>query len=162
MPFLPFPRSINYECAYQRTKYFTPSLLIRFCLKIWLFSSPWNHGVAHGHILRAPSRSSEQRTAFGVISRSDPNTTSSWWRTRTLKSARLSWSWTPSSLVLSYFSKFLHHGDLVASRPRFWWRTWNHLRRLLQNRRYFYLRMVFSSWRWTLSLVARFDSPTAS
>jgi hypothetical protein len=34
MPFLPFLRSINYECAFRRTKSFTPSLLIRFCLEI--------------------------------------------------------------------------------------------------------------------------------
>jgi hypothetical protein len=34
MPFLPFPRFINYKCASRRTKSFTPSLLIRFYLKI--------------------------------------------------------------------------------------------------------------------------------
>jgi hypothetical protein len=33
-PFLPFLRSINYKCASQCTKSFTPSLLIGFCLKI--------------------------------------------------------------------------------------------------------------------------------
>jgi hypothetical protein len=33
-PFLPFLPSINYECASQHTKSFTPSLSIRFCLKI--------------------------------------------------------------------------------------------------------------------------------
>jgi hypothetical protein len=162
MPFLPFPRSINYECAYRHTKSFTPSLLIRFCLKIWFFSFPWNHGVAHGHILRAPSHSSEWRTASGIISRSDLNITSSWWRTQTLRSARSSWSWTPSSLVLSYFSELSHFGDFVASRPRFWWQTLNRLRRLVRNWRYFYLCMVFSSWRWTLPLVARSDSSTTS
>ncbi len=161
-PFFPFPRSINYECASQRTKSFTPSLLIRCCLKIWFFSSPWNHGVAHGHILRAPSHSSEWRIAYGVIFRSDLNATSSWWRTQTSRSAHLSRSWTPSSLVLSYFSELSHFGHLVASRPHFWWRTWNRLRRLLQNRRYFYLCMVFSSWRWTLPLVVWSDSPTTS
>jgi hypothetical protein len=152
-PFLPFLQSINYECASRRTKSFTSSLLIKFCLKIWFFSFPWNHGVAHGHILQTPSYLSEWRTASGVISRFDLNTSSSWWRTRTLRSARLSWSWPLSSLVLSYFSEFSHLGDLVVSRPRFWWRTWNCLRRLLRNRRYFYLCMVFNSWRWTLSLV---------
>ena len=34
MPFLPFPRSINYDHAFQCNKSFTPSLLIIFCLKI--------------------------------------------------------------------------------------------------------------------------------
>jgi hypothetical protein len=34
MPFLPFPRFINYKCASRRTKSFTPSLSIRFYLKI--------------------------------------------------------------------------------------------------------------------------------
>jgi hypothetical protein len=161
-PFFHFPRSINYKCASWRTRSFTLSLLIRFCLKIWLFSSPWNHGVAHGHILWAPNHSSKWRVAYGVISRSDPNVTSSWWRTWTLRSVRSSWSWTPLSLILSYFSELSHFGDLVASRPRFWWWTWNRLRRLIWNRRYFYLYMVFSSWRWTLSLVARSDSSTTS
>jgi hypothetical protein len=132
-PFLHFPRSINYECAYRHTKFFTPSLSIKFCLKIWFFSSPWNHGVAHGHILRAPSRSNERRTAFGIISRSDPNVISLWWKTQTLISARSSWSWTPSSLVLLYFFELSHFGDLVIGRLCFWWRTWNHLWRFLRN-----------------------------
>jgi hypothetical protein len=65
-------------------------------------------------------------------------------------------------LVLSYFAKLPHPGDLIISWPRFWWRTWNYLRRLLWNRRHFYLRLVFSSRRWTLSLVARFDSSITS
>jgi hypothetical protein len=121
--FLPLLRSINYDCAFQCNKSSTLSLLIWFWLKILLFSSPWNYGVAHGHILQALSRTSEWKTAFGVISRFDLNATSSWWRTRTLKGARSFWNWTPSSLVLSYFSEFLHLGDLVANRPRFRWQT---------------------------------------
>jgi hypothetical protein len=40
-----------------------------------------------------------------------------------LRGACSSWSWTPLSLVLSYFSKLSHLGDFVASRPCFWWRT---------------------------------------
>jgi hypothetical protein len=75
------------------------SLSIRFCLKIWFFSSPWNHGVMHGHILRAPSRSNERRTAFGVIFSFDPNVASLWWRTPTSISVCSSLSWTPSGLV---------------------------------------------------------------
>ncbi len=116
-----------------------------FVWRFDFFSSPWNHGIAHGHILQASSRSSERRIAFEIISRSDPNIASLWWRTRTSRSAHSSWSWTPSSLVLSYLSKFSHFGDLVASRPHFCWRTWNRLWRFLWNYKYFYLRMVFSS-----------------
>jgi hypothetical protein len=125
-----------------------------------LSSLPWKYGVTHGHILRALSCTSRCRIAFGVIFRSNPNVASSQWRTQTSWSACSSWSWTPSSLVLSYFAKLLHPGDLITSWPRFWWRTQNCLRRLLWNRRHFYLRLVFSSRRWTLSLVARFDSST--
>jgi hypothetical protein len=131
--FLAFPWSINYDCACQCNKSFTPSLSIWFWLKIWFFSSPWNYGIAHGHILRARSCTSKWRTAFWVISRFDPNVASLWWRTRTSKGARLFWNRTPSNLVLSYFSKLSHLGDLVASQPRFWWWVWNHLWRLSRN-----------------------------
>jgi hypothetical protein len=132
-PFFPFLWSINYDGALQCNKYFTPSLSIWFWLKIWSFSSPWNYGVAHGHILQPVSHTSEWRTTSGVISRSYPNTTSSWWRTRTLKGACSFWSWTPSSLVLLYFFELSHLGDLAASQPHFWWWTWDRLQRLLRN-----------------------------
>jgi hypothetical protein len=135
-------------------------------LSIWFFedlsSLLCKYGVAHGHLLRAPSRTSKWRTPFGVIFRFDLNAASSWRRTRTSRSARSSWSRTPSSLVLSYFAKLPHPGDLVTSRPCFQWRTRNCLWRLLWNRIYFYFRLVFSSRRWTLSLVARSDSSTTS
>jgi hypothetical protein len=91
-----------------------------------------------------------------------PNTTSLWWRTWNSRATRSSWSWTSSSVVLLYFFELSHLGDLVTSRPRFWWRTWNCLWRLLRHRRYFYLHMVLSSWRWTLTLVALCDSSIAS
>jgi len=105
------------------------------------FSSlPCTYGVAHGHLLRAPSHINEWRTTFGVIFRFDPNAASSWQRTRTSKGARSSWSWTPSSLVLSYFAKLPHPGDLVTSQPCFRWWTQNCLWRLLWNQRHFYLR----------------------
>jgi hypothetical protein len=126
------------------------------------FSFAWIYGVAHDHILRAASRTSEWRTASRVVSKSYPNTTSSWWRTRTSIGVCSSWSRTPSSLVLSYFFELPHPGDLVVSRPRFWWRIRDCLRRLLRNWRYFYLRMVFSSRCWSLSLVARPNSSTDS
>ncbi len=122
-PFFRFPRSINYDYASRCNKSFTPSLLIWFWLKIWFFSFPWNYGVTHGHILRAPSRISKWRTASKVISRFDFNATSLWWKTWTSRGVCSSWNWTPSSLVLSYFFELLHPGDLVASRPRIWWRT---------------------------------------
>jgi len=123
---------------------------------------PCTYGVAHGHLLQAPSHTSEWRTAFGVIFRFDPNAASLWQRIRTSRGARSSWSWTPSSLVLSYFAKLPHLGDLVTSRPYFRWRTRNCLWRLLWNQRHFYLRLVFSFWHWTLSLVAQPDSSTTS
>ncbi len=92
----------------------------------------------------------------------DPNVTFSWWKTWNSIGARSSWNWTPSNLVLSYFSKLLLPSDLIASRPCFWWQTWNRLWRLLRNWKYFYFRMVFNSRCWTLSLVAWFDSSTTS
>jgi len=77
-PFLPSPRSINYDFTSQCNKSFTPSLSIWFWLKIWPFSSPWNYDITHGHILWAPSRTNKWKTASGVISRFNHNTTSSW------------------------------------------------------------------------------------
>jgi hypothetical protein len=91
MPFLRCPRSINYDYASRYNKSFTPSLSIWFWLKIWLFSFPWNHGVAHGHILRVPSRTSKWRIASGFIFISNPNVASSWWRTRTSRGVCSSW-----------------------------------------------------------------------
>ncbi len=119
----PFPWSINYDYASQCNKSSTPSLSIWFWLKLWFFSSPWSYGVVHGHILWASSRISKWRIASKVISSFDPNATSSWWRTWNSRSVHSSWSWTFSGLVLSYFSKFLHLGDLVTSRPHIWWQT---------------------------------------
>jgi hypothetical protein len=159
---LPDPQSINYDCTFQCNKSFTPSLSIWFWLKHCFLSFPWNYGVVHGHHLRTPSRTSKWRTTFGVTSGFNLNVTSSWWRTWNSKGACLSWRWTPSSLILSYFFELSHLGDLVASWPYFWWRTWNRLWRLLWNWKYSYLCMVFSSRHWTLSLVVWFDSSTPS
>ncbi len=78
---LPFIQFINYDCAFQCNKSSTPSLSIWFWLKLWFLSSPWSYGVAHGHVLRASSHTSEWRTAFGIISRFDPRVTFSWWKT---------------------------------------------------------------------------------
>ncbi len=160
MSFFPFPRFVNYDYAPQCNKSFTPSLSIWFWLKIWPFSSPWNYAVAHGHILRAPSHINEWRIASGIIFGSDPNIASLWWRTRASRGAYSSWSWTPLSMVLSYFFELSHPDDLVTSQPHFWWRIWNRLWRLLRNWRYFYLRMVFSSQHWTLLLVVRSNLST--
>jgi hypothetical protein len=71
----------------------------------------------HGHLLRAPSCINEWRNAFGVISRFDLNATSSWWRTWNSRGACSSWNWTPSRLILWYFSKLSHPCDLVTSHP---------------------------------------------
>jgi len=122
-PFLPFLQSINYDCASRCNKSFTPSSSIWFWLKIRFFSFPWNYGIVHGHILRALNRSSKWKIAFRIIFRPDINATSSWWRTWTSRGVCSSWNWTPLSLVLLYFPKLSHPGDLVASWPRFWWRT---------------------------------------
>ncbi len=127
-----------------------------------LFSSPQHYGIAHGHILRAPSCTSKWKTAFRNIPRFDSDTTSLWWKTQTSRGVCSSKSQTPLSLVLSYFSKLSHPGDFAASQPRFWWWIWNRLWRLLQNWWHFYLCMVFSSRRWTLSLVAQTDSSITS
>ncbi len=161
-PFFPFFRSINYDYAPQCNKSFTPSLSIWFWLKIWPLSFPWNYGIAHGHILRVVSRTSEWRITSEIIFRFYPNIASLWRRTRTSKGACSSWSWTPLSLVLSHFSELSHPGDLAANRPRFRWQTWNRWWRLLRNWKYFYLRMVFNSRRCTLSSVAQSNSSTAS
>jgi hypothetical protein len=131
--FIFFLWPINYDWAFQCNKSSTHSLLIWFWFKIWFFSFPWKYGIVHGHVLRSPSRSNEWRITFGVISRFDTNVAFSWWRSRILRGACSSWSWTPSSLVLSYFSKLSHLGDLVTNWPYFWWWIWNCLWRLLRN-----------------------------
>jgi hypothetical protein len=127
-----------------------------------LFSSPRHYGVAYGHILRARSRISKWKIAFGNILRFDPNATSSWGGTWILKGLHSSKSQTPSSVVLLYFSKLLHLGDFVANQFRLWWRIWNRLWRLLRNRWHWYLHMVFSFRRKTLLLVVRTNSSTTS
>ncbi len=126
------------------------------------FSSlPWNYSVMHGHILWAPSPASEWRAGPKVILRFNVDTTSSWWRPCTVKGACSSWSQSPSSLVLSHFSKLLHPCDFVTSWPHFRQQTCNCLWRLLQDQRHLHFRLVFSSWRWTLSLAVRSNSSTA-
>ncbi len=112
-PFLLFPWPINYNHAFQYTKFSTHSSSSWFRLKI--FSFPWIHGVAHDHNLWASKHISEWRIALRVIPRFDIDATSLWWRSRTAKGVPLSWSWTLLSLVLSHFSKLSHLGDFVAS-----------------------------------------------
>jgi len=110
---------IHYDYASRCNKSSTHSLLIWFWLKIWFFPFPWNYGVTHGHVLWASNRSNEWRATSGIIFKFDTNVASSWWISQTLRGVRSSWSWTPSSLVLSYFSKLTYPGDLVVSQPRF-------------------------------------------
>ncbi len=142
-PSLRFPWPINYDRVSWCQN--LPHLHYGFEFVEDLYYLPCNHGVAHSHILWAPSHSSKWRTAFGVIFRFDLNVASLQWRTWTSRSARSSWSWTPSNLVLPYFAKLPHPGDLATNRPRFRWWTWNCQWRLLWNWRHFYLRMVFNS-----------------
>jgi hypothetical protein len=69
-----------------------PHLIVDLILIKDLFSFPWNHGIMYGHILRASNCTNEQRIAFGIISRSDPNIASSWWRSWTSRGACSSWN----------------------------------------------------------------------
>jgi hypothetical protein len=128
------------------------SLSIWFCWRSFLFSLKlWCRALSH---LTGPKPHKRMKNRLRNHFRFDPNVTSLRRRTRTSRGARSFWSWTPSSLVLSYFAELLHLGDLVTSRPYFRWRTWNYLWKLLQNQRHFYVHLVFSSRCWTLSLVA--------
>jgi hypothetical protein len=120
MHFLPFLWSINYDYAFQCNKSSTPSLSTWFWLKNLFLSFPWNYDIAHGHLLRAPSRTSEWRTTFGVISGFELNVTSLWWKTWNSRGARSSWSWTPRTWYYRIFSNFhtlviLLQVDLVSS-----------------------------------------------
>ncbi len=117
-----------------------------------LFLFSWNYGVAYGHVLRASSCANEWRVGLGVIFSFDVDATSSWWKTRTMKGVRLSWSRFP--LVVSHFPELSHLGDFVVSQPRFWWWTQNRLWRLLWDWKHLHICMVFNSRRWTLLLVA--------
>ncbi len=92
-PFFHFHRFKNYDYTSWCNKSFTLSLSIWFWLKIWpFFSFPWKHGIVHGHIVRAPSHTNKWKIAFEVISRSDPNVASSWWKTQTSRGAHSSWN----------------------------------------------------------------------
>ncbi len=142
MHFLPFPWPINYDRAFWCHKSPTYSLLIRFGWISLLFSLKlWRW---YDHVLWASSCVNKWRAGSGIIFRFDVDATSSWWRLWTTRSACSSWNQSPSSLVLSHFSKLSHLGDFVASWPRLRWWTWNHLWRLLQDWRYLYLCMVFN------------------
>jgi hypothetical protein len=65
MPFLPFPWPINYNHASKCTKSSTHSSSSWFWSKIFFF--PWIHGIAHDHILRTSSRTSEWRTTLNPL-----------------------------------------------------------------------------------------------
>jgi hypothetical protein len=117
IPFFPFPWPTNYNHASWCNKSSTHSSLIWFWLEIFFLSL--NHGVMYDHVLWASSHTNEWRTALGVIFRFDVDVTSLWWKSQITRSAPSFWNWTPSSLVLSHFSKVPHLGDFVASRPRF-------------------------------------------
>ncbi len=139
-----------------------PHIHHQFDLAEDLLSFPWNYGVAYGHVLHASSCVSKWRAGLGVVFRFEVDATSPWRRTRIARSADSSWSRSPSSLILLHFLELSHLGDFVASRPYFWWWTWNHMWRLLRDWRHLHLRMVFNSRCWTLSLVARSGLSIAS
>ncbi len=76
----------------------------------------WRRARSH---FTGPKPHKRMKNRLRVIFRFDLNVASLWWRTRTSRGARSSWSWTPSSLVLLYFTKLPHPGDLVTSQPAF-------------------------------------------
>jgi hypothetical protein len=160
--FLHIPFSLAYKSRSRTLMSQVPPKFTTNSILLKISSLPWNYGVARGHILWAPSHTSKWRTDIEIIFGFYVDTTSSRWRPHTARGVRSSLSRSPSSLVLSHFSKLSHPGDFAISRPCFRWRTWNYMWRLLRNQRHFHLRLVFSSWRWTLSLVARSDSSIAS
>ncbi len=88
-PLFPFVWPINYNNASQCIKSSTHSSLSWFWSKI--FSFPWIHDVVHDHVLLALNHVNEWKTALGVIPRLDINMTSSWWKSRTTRSAPSSW-----------------------------------------------------------------------
>jgi hypothetical protein len=156
--FCPWP--INYDVPFNVTG--PPHICCRFGLVEDPFFFAWDYGVTHGHVLRASSCTCEWKASPIIIFRFYVDATSSWWRPRTARGACPSWSRSSLSLVLSHFSKLSHLNDFVASRPCFWWWTWNRLWRLLWNWRHLHFYMVLNSQRWTLSLIARSDSLTTS
>jgi hypothetical protein len=158
--FLLYPWLINYDRAFWCHK--SSHIHCRFNLVEDLLSFPWNYGVAYRHILRASNYASEWRTGFIIIFRFDVATTSSRWRPWTAGGVRLSWNWSPSSLVILHFFELSHLSDFVVSRSHFWWWTWNRVWRLLRDWRHLHFHMVFNSRSWTLSSVARSDSTMAS
>jgi hypothetical protein len=116
--FFPFHWPINYNHAFWCNKSSTHSLPIWLKIK-YLFSFPWNYGVVYGHVLWASSCTNEWRITSIVISKFNIDTTSSWWKSRTMRGVCSSWSWTLSNLILSHFSKHSHLNDFVTSWPHF-------------------------------------------
>jgi hypothetical protein len=123
--FLPFPWPINYNRASRCNKSFTHSLLI--WLKIEdLFPFPWNYGVCIftsykpqiTQVNEEPALESSLDLMLMQHIR-DVDATSSWWRPRTSRGARMSWSWSPASLVLSHLCEFSHPDNFVISRSCF-------------------------------------------
>jgi hypothetical protein len=89
---------------------------------IWLKISlifPWSYGVVHGHILRASSCTNEWKVGPRIIFGFNVDATSSWWRPRTERGARSSWSQSPSSLVLCISPNFRTLVILLQIDPAF-------------------------------------------
>ncbi len=116
--FLLFPWPINYNHAFQGTKFFTHSLLSWFWLKIFFLSL--NSRCCTWLCLMGLKLHKWTKNCLESVLKFDTNPTPSWWKSWTTKNAPLFRSWTFSSLVLSNFSKLLYLGDFVASWPHFW------------------------------------------
>jgi hypothetical protein len=95
------------------------TLIAKLILIKDFFSFPWIHGVVHNYVLQASSHTNEWRITPRVIPKLDTDLSPSWWKFWTMKNTPSSWSQTPSSLILSIFSKLSYLGDFVISWPHF-------------------------------------------
>jgi hypothetical protein len=127
--FLSFPLTYKLHLCFD-----VPSLphIIKLILIENFPSFPWIHGIVHGHVLWASSHTNEWKIALRIVFKFNINLTPLWWRSWTIKSAPSFRSRTPSSLVLSNFSKFLYLGDFVVGQLHFWWWTWNCVQRFYE------------------------------
>ncbi len=71
-----------------------------------LFSFFWNYDIAYGHVLQGSSCIIEWRISSGIISRFDIDAASLWWRFRTVRGARSSWSWSLQAWYYHIFPNF--------------------------------------------------------
>jgi hypothetical protein len=156
---LPFPWPINYDHISWCHNY--PHLHYRFDFFEDFSSLAWNYGVVivtfYGPQAAQVNEEPPSESSLDLTLTQHPCD----------EELKLRKVWTyleVEPLQVGYYCISSNSRTLVilfTNQPCFRWRTWNCLQRLLRNQRHFYLRLVFSSWRWTLSLVARSDSSTA-